>query len=217
MLYMGGKSRIAKELAATILSVTPRRDIYIEPFLGGGNSFLQLAPHFKIRFAGDVHEDLMLLWKAVQDGWQPPNTLSETDYKALQYAKPSALRGFAGFGCSFGGKWFGGYARSKKVKDNYYADHTARSLNEIAKVIRNDTSKDVNNTHTHTQFYNGHRSTAGNRMISVLFIAIHHTEIQLNTKMHSTPSIFGVLWTSGRRREHMCSCPSTKRRHIGES
>ena len=38
------------------------------------------------------------------------------------------MTGFAGFACSFGGKWFGGYARSKNEPNKNYAKYSKNSL-----------------------------------------------------------------------------------------
>ena len=81
--------------------------------MGGGAVTQHLAQKFKHVYASDIHEDLMLMWQAVQDGWVPPTELSEAQWRELKDAEPSALRGFAGFGCSFGGRWFEGFARSR--------------------------------------------------------------------------------------------------------
>ena len=80
--------------------------------MGGGAVTQHLAQKFRRVYASDIPEDLMLMWQAVQDGWVPPTEHSEAQWRELKDAEPSALRGFAGFGCSFGGRWFGGYARS---------------------------------------------------------------------------------------------------------
>lgn len=111
MRYVGGKTRIAKPLAELIRTAREDRSTYVEPFLGGASVFSVVAPAFPRTVAADVVPDLVLMWQAARDGWTPPSDLSEAEYAALRHAEPSALRGFAGFGCSFGGKWFGGYAR----------------------------------------------------------------------------------------------------------
>lgn len=112
MQYLGGKARIAKKIAAKILEIVPpeHRLEYLEPFLGGANAFEHIAPHFEKAYAGDVHEDLILMWQAVARGWVPPEVVTEAEHRALKKAAPSALRGFVGFGCSFGASWFSGYA-----------------------------------------------------------------------------------------------------------
>ncbi len=109
---MGGKARIARQLAGVMLR-GDLPDVYIEPFVGAGWMFERMAPHFKASVASDIHPDLILMWRAVAGGWIPPTELSREQYNELRHAEPSALRAFAGFGCSFGGKWFGGYASNK--------------------------------------------------------------------------------------------------------
>lgn len=86
---------------------------------------VQMAPHFERVSLSDASEDLILLWQALQNGWEPPETVSEEEYQRVRYEEPSALRAFIGYGCSFGGKWFGGYAR---YKGRNYAVSTKRVL-----------------------------------------------------------------------------------------
>lgn len=109
MRYVGGKVRIATWLEETMLPLVPHHTKYLEPFMGGGAVLAKMAPHFTEVFAGDIHEDLVLMWKALQSGWEPPEIVSKELYDSLKSAEPSALRGFVGFGSSFSGKWFGGY------------------------------------------------------------------------------------------------------------
>jgi len=77
----------------------------------GGGSVLRLMDNPRI--ASDISLDLMLFYEALQNGWVPPEHMSEDEYKQLKHVKPSAIRGFGGYFCSFGGKWLGGYAREK--------------------------------------------------------------------------------------------------------
>ena len=133
MRYLGGKSKIARALAGVI----GKGETLIEPFCGGGAMTAALAPQFVRVEASDTHEDLILLWKAIQAGWQPPREISEQEYARLKLCAPSALRGFAGFaGASWGGKWFGGYARGG---GRNYADEAARSLARDVEKISNVT------------------------------------------------------------------------------
>lgn len=132
MQYLGGKARIAKKIAAKILEIVPpeHRLEYLEPFLGGANAFEHIAPHFEKTYAGDVHEDLILMWQAVARGWVPPEQISLEEYEALRAGPPSPLRAAAGFGASFGAKWFGGYARGKAADGSWrsYIGETGRAL-----------------------------------------------------------------------------------------
>lgn len=119
MRYQGGKSRYAGPIARVIRARVPRGcDTYLEPFVGGGGAFERIGALFPKRYVSDVDPNVAILWKAVAAGWLPPDTLTEQEYAALRHAEPSPLRSFAGFGCSFGGKWFGGYARGGATGTN---------------------------------------------------------------------------------------------------
>lgn len=111
MQYLGGKARIVKHIAPLLTAHATASNTYWEPFLGGGSVAAVVAPYFSRAVLSDAHPDLMLLWAALAEGWEPPAAVSEEEYRALRSSPPSPLRSFAGFGASFGGKWFGGYAR----------------------------------------------------------------------------------------------------------
>lgn len=111
MWYAGGKERISKAVTQQLLALRrPEHDTYIEPFCGGANILSIMAPHFPKVLAADLHPDLILMWQALQEGWIPPENVSEEEYETLRFAPPSALRGFVGFSLSFGGSWFSSYA-----------------------------------------------------------------------------------------------------------
>lgn len=112
MQYLGGKTRLAKKIAEEVARLKGDRAVYIEPFVGGGSVFAAVAPLFEQAIACDVHPDLIQLWSEVATGWTPPTHLTEAEWRDLRDGGGvSALRGFAGFGCSFGGRFFEGYAR----------------------------------------------------------------------------------------------------------
>lgn len=110
MQYFGGKFRIRKQLG-TFLRERLNGRLYIEPFCGSCWVAAEVRPERAI--LSDACLDLILMWQALQKGWVPPSEVSEDEYKACRQMEPSALRGFVGFGCSFAGKWFWGYARGK--------------------------------------------------------------------------------------------------------
>lgn len=114
MQYVGGKFRIRKDLAAYLESVRFGRT-FVEPFCGGANITAEMSGN---RIASDLCQDIVMLWSAAAEGWEPPVSVSEAEYEAAKNAPPSAYRAFVGFGCSFGGKFFGGYARNKRG-DNF--------------------------------------------------------------------------------------------------
>jgi len=108
--YIGGKSRVAKRLAAAILPHAQGRRL-VEPFCGG----LSATMHLKPAIASDSNPYLIDLVNAVRDGWVPPNVLSHAEYHELKdrykAGESDPLISFAAICCSFGGKWWGGYAR----------------------------------------------------------------------------------------------------------
>lgn len=125
MRYQGGKSRIAAVIADYINA-------------SGGDSFVSLfcgscaveskVKGFKHIILNDKHYYLTALLKGVQNGYNLPEFISEEQYKYIRNNKDfdPVLAGFVGFGCSFGGKWFGGYARSQSGTN--YAAQSKRSL-----------------------------------------------------------------------------------------
>lgn len=146
---MGGKAMIARHIVAAILADTPERGAWFEPFVGGGNVLERAAPHFDRSIAMDAHEDLMLLWQAVKAGWEPPPFVSREHYQVLRHAEPSALRGFAGFGASFGGKWFGGYAVSRVDKKHPVAEECRTAHKIVIRQGRIFRQHDVSFAHGH--------------------------------------------------------------------
>lgn len=125
MRYLGGKHRIAKELCGFINPLLSNFEYYIEPFVGGANIVSKIV-HLK-RIAMDANEALITLYQALQNEWVPPDILSEFTYAELKINQDmrDPLTAFAGFGCSFGGKWFGGYARGE---GRNWASECKRSL-----------------------------------------------------------------------------------------
>ena len=88
----------------------------------------KLAPHFDRVICNDKHEYLIEMLKGVQNGYELPEHISEEEYKYIKSHKDEdkILAGFVGFGCSFGGKFFGGYARNKEQTN--YALQSKKSL-----------------------------------------------------------------------------------------
>lgn len=133
MQYMGGKARIARRVVRAIVDDGAPTDRWFEPFVGGGNVMEHAAPVFGKCFGTDAHLDLIMMWRAVRDGWRPGDVTREL-YAELRNSEPSALRGFVGFGASFGGKWFGGYGYSPRDGDLWKV--SARTVARQASVFQ---------------------------------------------------------------------------------
>jgi len=129
MRYQGGKDKLASILAQIIkLRLRATLDIY-DVFCGGGAMSLALAKAgFRVN-ASDIHEDLILMWQAAMTNSLDLSDVNEVEYIYLQSKPPSARRGFVGFGASFGGGWFAGYARGG------YRNYAAESARNISRLI----------------------------------------------------------------------------------
>lgn len=125
MQYLGGKSRTYKEICAFLESIRKPNQPFVEPFCGACWVTQGMS---NPRYASDANEALITMYKALQNGWTPPSDVSEeyyTNLKTKQDVK-DPLTAFVGFGCSFGGKWFGGYARGTEGRN--YAANAHNSL-----------------------------------------------------------------------------------------
>ncbi len=132
--YLGGKYKIAHEIAAILNRI--ECSSYVEPFCGA-LWIAQLVKHRPI-YLSDACEPLITMHKALQAGWEPPDVVTEEDYARVKAAMDvnDPLTAFVGFGCSFSGKWFGGYARNEKIRN--YADGAKRSLAEKFRQLNGD-------------------------------------------------------------------------------
>ena len=113
MRYVGNKTRLAKQLLPIILKDDDGNSDYVEPFVGACGMMSSVNRMWRRGY--DSNKYIIALWKAVQNGWVPPQTLSREEYDDIKTNKDryhNHLVGFVGFGCSFGSKWFGGYASS---------------------------------------------------------------------------------------------------------
>lgn len=111
MRYLGGKAKVAKQIAEIIGEFRVKGQKYVEPFVGAASVF-SLVPGPKVGF--DICPELISLLRAVRDGWDPPSKVTRDEYyEAKRKPGPPWLQAFIGFGCSYGGKWFGGYASTE--------------------------------------------------------------------------------------------------------
>jgi len=131
MQYMGSKAKLAARILPVVLRGRNADQWYVEPFVGGANMIDKVTGP---RLGNDAHPQLIAMWKALQEGWRPPTVITKQMYywvKERQEVLPPALVGFVGFLCSFGGKWWGGYAFNAKGEN--YAERASKVL---AKQIR---------------------------------------------------------------------------------
>lgn len=123
---MGGKNRIRKQVAPYLESIRKHDQIYFEPFVGGGWILQEISGK---RIASDGNDALIAMYKALQDGWIPPDYVSEEEwrkYRKMDKPIKDPMMAFCRFGCGFGGDWMGGYARS--ADKDCYAKTSKNSL-----------------------------------------------------------------------------------------
>lgn len=133
MQYLGNKNRISKHILPFLLENRKEGQYYVEPFVGGANMIAKVSG---LRIGADTHTPLIELLKKLQDSWIPPTIITKEDYYNIKkdLESPNYLKGFVGFLCSFGGKWWGGYAKNNKG-DNY-ADRGSRCLVKQSKNLK---------------------------------------------------------------------------------
>ena len=140
MRYLGNKSRIAKEILPIILKDRQKNQCYVEPFVGGANT-IHLIDGYRI--GGDANYHLIKFWKAIQDGWVPPDRITKNQYLDIKnnQDRDSKLTIWAGVCCSYGGKWFGGYLNdyqeSKRLKNGRLPNHQDEAKRGLIKQIPN--------------------------------------------------------------------------------
>lgn len=128
MRYMGGKFKVAKPVSAYLNHLRKPGQPYWEPFVGAG--YILERVQGGVRFASDENKYLIAMYQALQNGWQPPEVVTEEDHKnARNGLMPDPETAFMLIGCSFAGAWGAGYARQNPEQYRYsFAQTSRRSL-----------------------------------------------------------------------------------------
>jgi len=123
--YMGSKQRHAKDIVAiTTANIRPDQ-VYVEPFVGGGNVICQV-PQGAGRIANDKNYAMVSLLHALGNlGWTPPETMTKSEWQlimkkendlAIMPVLEQALFAFAATGPTFGSMWAGAWAKDDDDK-----------------------------------------------------------------------------------------------------
>lgn len=138
MRYLGNKTRLSKEIAPFLTRHLNGENWYIEPFAGAFGMISNID--YPNRIAYDKDKYIIALMKAVRDGWTPDTDYDEGNYKMMQQSlkisdmdEVAHVVGFLGYGCSFGGKWFGGFARGGE-SGGKERNHVAESSRNLVKM-----------------------------------------------------------------------------------
>ena len=134
MKFVGSKRRIAKKIIPFLKKVHIPNARYIEPFVGGGN-MIQAVP-FENRYGSDTDRYIIAYLEAIRDGWVPPGELTKEEYIYIKGNRDLFLPevvGFVGYACSFGAKFFGGYAQGD---DRNFAEEGQRNAIKQAPLLQ---------------------------------------------------------------------------------
>lgn len=140
MKYPGSKNRHGKQILSAILASVSCVTRWTEPFFGGGG-MAQHTPASWMRRGYEINPFIVDMFNYAIGGGNFPDAITEDDYLAakkdsanhgrLSFER-SAHVGFIGVGCSFAGKWFGGYARGA---GRNYCLESKRNIEKQAKSL----------------------------------------------------------------------------------
>lgn len=133
MKDMGSKARHAKELLPIILANRAEGQWYVEPFVGGANMIDKVEGN---RIGADINEYLIAMWNSVKDGWKPPEYVLPDEYKHVRENKENYAKDMVGWvahGCSYNGKWFGGFAGKLTTQTGADRNYQVEARNAVIK------------------------------------------------------------------------------------
>jgi DNA adenine methylase len=156
-----GKSFKSESSSTQIIYSNPESVHYqnwVEPFVGGANMIDKVPKSFGLILGADINPFVISMFNALQQGWIPPESISESEYNRLKKASEhydrneAPLIGFVGITCSYSGKWFGGYATgdnrnfAREAKDHLLKQ--VKKLNGITFVYSDYQDLTIPETHS---------------------------------------------------------------------
>ena len=139
MQYMGGKTRIAKEILPLILADRKEGQYFVEPFCGGCNVTDKVSGN---RIANDYNEYLVALFRGLVSGEKYPEQIDRALYNDVRDCFRSGsdkydlgFMGRVGFLASYRGKFFGGYSGAYWRSNGRYEDRVSESIRSIMRQI----------------------------------------------------------------------------------
>ena len=140
MKYLGGKTRIAKEILRLILADRKEGQYFVEPFCGGCNVTANVPGN---RIANDSNGYLIAMFIGLLSGENYPEQISPELYNDVKSCfrvgsdkYDIGFMGWVGFMASYRGKFFGGYAGTTMSKGKLY-DYIAEAVRGVMRQIPN--------------------------------------------------------------------------------
>lgn len=134
MQYLGGKEKISKKICNFLESVRKPGQLFVDLTVGGC-SIISKMQYPKEGY--DLHPALISLYKKLCEGdVELPDIITQEEYKAARaFSDDNPLKAFIGFGCSFSGRYFKGFARNSRGCN--YAKSAKNSLIKKFKTLQN--------------------------------------------------------------------------------
>lgn len=118
MHYLGSKARHAAEIIAITTANRRPYQVYVEPFVGGGN-VINKVQQGGGRIANDKNSGMVALLDSLGNhGWVPPEKMTKSEWQKIMKLKMEkldregkALFAFAATGPTFGSMWCGQWAK----------------------------------------------------------------------------------------------------------
>lgn len=138
MRYQGSKTKMKKTIREFVEGNIKKNQTYVEPFVGGCNSFSEINHPNKI--GCDTNQYLIDMWEEIKkNNFNPPQNVSEELYYDIKNdcitngdKYSNALKAYVGFACSYGSGWWNGYAHYNERKNE---DHIKEARNGLIKQI----------------------------------------------------------------------------------
>lgn len=159
MKILGGKYILGRKLAPIIKGYITPDSTYVETMVGGCGMLSHMLDIDVPIIANDIDDEMITLWKEVQQGRTDfPTSLTREDYYDVKNnSRDKALRAFVGYGCSFAGKKWGGYASNKKGTN--YARLEFDSTIRSEKAFRNYAQEMYNSASNKEKAFRGKQLT----------------------------------------------------------
>lgn len=113
MVYIGSKKRIAKFIVPIMERYRNPDQVWVEPFVGGGNSICEASG---IRIGSDANTHTIGALKIIRDhARELPKNKSEftkSDYEKIRSGADHKFKDFIGYAYSYMGAWFDVWANS---------------------------------------------------------------------------------------------------------
>lgn len=140
MKYLGGKTRIAKEILPIILADRKKGQYFVEPFCGGCNVTANVSGN---RIANDYNEYLIAMFVGLLSGENYPKQIERELYNDVRACFRSGsdkydigFMGWVGFMASYNGRFFdGGYSGMNVISKGKPHDYISETVQSIMRQI----------------------------------------------------------------------------------